>query len=273
MKRLLILSMLCNQEKYIKQSLMIRQTWGRNVLSNSLENVEMYFFTKSESDKEYIDYDNHIIYVNASDDLFNTGEKTIEAFKMAINFFNFDYCVLTNTATVINIDLVNKFINSNLIDENCYYGGNLIYRITNPLFFRGDFILLSRKNINLVAINGSAIKNHIFYGANDVMIFVSLFENTKDGEQNLLKKYKAVCCIDDFERDFLINDIGRNFYVNLKMLKNDNNDIILNNIIGVTSLIESDKREYDMSELVFSPKTIMTVNGVYKIEKILEWDD
>lgn len=264
MKKLLILAMTCNQEKYYKQELITRNTWAKNIFDGLYDNVNLYFFTASKTGYNYIDYDEKKIYVNSQDELIDTSEKTKIAFKMAVENLDFDYCVLTNTATVLNVNLINEFINSEFIDENCYYGGHLIYRVNLPLFFRGDFILISKKTVDFLSNNINIVKSNVFC-ANDVSIFIAL--STLDKIEDIfLKKYKCVKCIDNYLEDFSLNDIGSNFYINTKI--NDNEDICLPNIVGSYSLIKSDKRNYDISKLIFSPNKIDSVCGSFKINKI-----
>ena len=266
-KRLLILSMTCNQEKYYMQELMIRNTWAKNIFNGLYDNIYLYFFTSSLNGCEYVNYDEKKIYVNCEDGLINTSEKTKLAFKIAIENLDFDYCVLTNTATVLNVDLINKFINSEFIDENCYYGGRLKYRVNIPPFFRGDFILVSRNIIKFLADNIKIIKSYIL-GANDVSIFVAL--STLDGmEKSFLEKLKCVKCIDCYFNEFSLYDIGSNFYINTKVdLAKDNNDICLANIVGAYSLMNSDKSNYDIKNLTFNPTKIECFLGLFEINKI-----
>ena len=57
MKKLLILAMTCNQEKYYKQELITRNTWAKNIFDGLYDNVNLYFFTASKNGYNYIDYD------------------------------------------------------------------------------------------------------------------------------------------------------------------------------------------------------------------------
>lgn len=267
MKKLLILSMLCNKEKWLNEANIVRRTWANDILQKKYNNIDMYFFTSSTNGEDYVDENAHVIYVNSKDGVADTAEKTIKAFKYSLNNFDFDYCILTNTSTVLNIKLINEFINSDLIDEKCFYGGKLICRFNACLFFRGNFIMLGHESVLKVATN-SKIVSHLFYGANDVNIFYTLFYTEKI-ENFFLNKLMCVSCIDDFDDKFSVKEIGSKFYVSAKSEDLiDNDDVVLSNLVGVYSFIKSDNRDYDISKLVFRPNIIDTVCGRYKIEKI-----
>lgn len=267
-KKVLILSLLSNITKYIRESNIVKNTWGKEILMGNYDNMQLFFFMASENGTEYIDYDSNIIYVNADDGFWHTGEKQCRAFKVAINFFDFDYVIVTNTATVLNLKLINEFVNSDFIDEDLYYGGNFILQLNTYPFFRGDFILLSRKNVMNI-INNSEKVNFETYFANDMFIFNALMHY--DLYSNIfLSKFRCVKCIDKFENEFSLNQIGSNFYINTKMKDTKNPDLVICNVVGAYSLLNSDKKKYDIikDNLVHDIDIVETVSGRFKIEKI-----
>ena len=269
-KKILILSMLSNQAKYIMQSNIVKNTWGKEILIGKYDNMQLFFFMASENGTEYIDYESNIIYVNADDGFWHTGEKQCRAFKVAINVFDFDYVIVTNTATVLNLKLIDKFVNSDVIDENLYYGGNFILQLKKYPFFRGDFILLSRKSV-LNIINKSKDVDFVDCFANDLYIFDALIRNDLTTD-TFLKKFRCVKCIDNFKNEFSLNQIGSNFYINTKMKDIENSDLVINNIVGSYSLMNSDKRDYEFTNdnLVKPIDVVETVIGRFKLEKIEE---
>lgn len=267
-KKILVLSLLSNVPKYIRESNIVKNTWGKDILNGTYDNIQLFFFMASENGTEYVDYESHILYVNADDGFWHTGEKQDRAFKVAMTLFDFDYVVVTNTATVLNLKLINEFVNSDVIDEDLYYGGDFVLQLNLYPFFRGDFILLSRKNVMNI-IDKSKNVNFGTYFANDMYIFYSLMHN--DLYANIfLEKFRAVKCIDKFESEFSLNNIGSNFYINTKMKDTSNSDLVICNVIGAYSLLHSDRKQYDIvnDNLVHPIDVVETVVGRFKLEKI-----
>lgn len=254
-KKLLILSMICNKGKYIRQKSLIRQTWGKDILEKKVENVELFFFTSSEDGKNCINYDKNTIFVNSGDELINTAEKTAKTLIACDNLLNFDYLVITNSSTVLNVNLIYKFINSEYINEDKYYGGELLYQGVIP-FFRGDFILFHKNKIQSILkpydLDGMKNKN-----ANDNYIFYKLHFNDCNNLDEYIDKLLCVKCIGNFLKDFCVNEIGKNFYIRAKIDK-VKEDIILNNVVGAYSFLSGDKNDYDLSELIFKPTKVET---------------
>lgn len=266
-KKILILSLLSNIPKYIRESNIVKNTWAKEIFNGTYDNIQLFFFMSSENGMEYVDYDSNILYVNAKDDIWHTGEKQNRAFRVAMNLFDFDYVVITNTATVLNLKLINDFVNGESIDEDLYYGGNFVLQLNTYPFFRGDFILLSRKSVMNV-IEKSFNVNFDVYFANDMFIFDSLMYNDLYSDV-FLSKFRCVKCIDKFETEFSLAEIGSNFYINTKMKEQKNSDLVICNIVGVYSLLKSDRKKYDIVEdnLVHKINIVETVVGRFKVEK------
>lgn len=267
-KKILILSMLANIPKYIRESDIVRNTWAKDIFIGKYENIGLFFFTASENGEEFVDYDRHILYVNSNDGIFNTGEKQDRAFKLSVDLFDFDYVVVTNTATVLNLKLIDDFVNSDIIDENLYYGGDFVMQLKVYPFFRGDFILLSKKNVMRIISKSKEIDFSTCF-ANDLYIFEALFRNDIESAV-FLRKFKCVKCIDKFENEFSLNQIGSNFYINTKMKGTKNSDLVICNVVGAYSLLNSDKKKYDIikDNLVHNIDIVETVVGRFRIEKI-----
>lgn len=262
--------MLSNFPKYIREADIVRNTWGRDILFGKYDNMELFFFMASDNKTEFVDYDNHVIYVNSDDGFWHTAEKQDRAFKAAINLFDFDYVIVTNTATVLNLKMIDKFVNGDVIDKNLYYGGNFVLQLKKYPFFRGDFILLSRKSV-LNIINKSKDVDFEDCFANDLYIFDALMRNDSTTD-TFLKKFRCVKCIDKFENEFSLNQIGSNFYINTKMKDTKNSDLVISNIVGSYSLMNSDKRDYEFinDNLIKPIDVVETVIGRFKLEKIEE---
>lgn len=94
--------------------------------------------------------DNNILKLTSLDDIENTFNKTIEAFKY-IKDFNFDYLIRVNISTYINLFILDEYIeelNKNLIYCNtvCTYYNSIKYK--NEMFPRGDAYIIHKELFN-----------------------------------------------------------------------------------------------------------------------------
>jgi hypothetical protein len=262
-KKLLILGLSCNADCYLTEEKLAFNTWAKPIKDKVYDNIELYFFRRGET--EMIDEKKHVIFVDIADDLNHTYEKMYRAITIAKKEINFDYLVITNTATVLNLKLIDEFINSDVINDEKYYGGEMVLPVFCPVFFRGDFILLAKKKVEILAEKQC-------YCENDMEPFFQFMmaEELKSYDE-FFKRMVQVKAVGDIKR-ININDIGSNFYVNCKAYDRKNSDAIIVNIVGVTSLIFSDKKKYDLKNLIYyTPKEINTNIGNFKIEKTDEF--
>jgi hypothetical protein len=110
----------------------VKDTWAKSIITKEYENVEWFAYTSC--DKKHpvpeIDYKEHVIYVDAKDDLYSTYDKTQKAYNMIKNHIDFDYVVRTNTSVFLNIDnLLQKIKNCN---NNDVLGGCVGYYYKYP---------------------------------------------------------------------------------------------------------------------------------------------
>lgn len=144
MKRILIVIMSCNQEHFINEEQICKNTY----LSRLPDNID-YIIYRGASDK--LSFDKHLLKLNVEDDLFNTYRKTYLALNYIHNNFEYDYVFRTNTSTYVNVDLLNSFVQS-LEDDNIVWTSELMYDITDDshcltLYGRGNGLLLSNANV------------------------------------------------------------------------------------------------------------------------------
>lgn len=259
--KLLILGLSCNLDQFIREEKICFNTWAKPIREGKYKNISMYFFRGAEN--ESIDEENGVMFVKGRDDISHTYEKTYNALQFSLKIFDFDWVIITNTATVLNLPLINELLNSNLLDENKYYGGEFIFPIKLTPFFRGNFILLSKTNIKKLKPDNSDL------GANDIVIFDE-FLKIDNIYANYLKKFVQLNGVFDIKR-ISINEIGSNFFISTKAYDRKNSDAIVVNIVGCTSLLKSDKKKYDITKLLYAPKYITANTGMYKIEKIEDY--
>ena len=107
-KKVIILSMSCNQERYINEENAIRQTWGKDIIEGKYDNIELLFYRGGASE---IHLENDVLYCPTGDEVYNTYKKSIECFKWLVENKEFDYIIRTNTSTYINVDAILQFFN------------------------------------------------------------------------------------------------------------------------------------------------------------------
>ena len=149
-KKCLILSMSSNlEERFLIEETCIMNTWGKDVAKNN--DFDIFFF-RGGYEKSEIDYEHKLIKVACKDDIFSTSEKMKLAHDL-IKDFEYDYLLLTNTSTYLNIDLLDMFINSNYIKKDAIYCRICFWHYDNynigvlPVI-GGDFILIGKENAN-----------------------------------------------------------------------------------------------------------------------------
>lgn len=261
-KKLLILGMSCNADCYLTEEKLAFNTWAKPIKDKVYDNIELYFFRRGET--EMIDEKNHVIFVDIADDLNHTYEKMYRAITIAKKEISFDYLVITNTATVLNLKLIDEFINSDVIIDDNYYGGEMVLPINCPVFFRGDFILIAKKSVEILT-------ERKYYLENDIEPFFQFMLESKNSYKNFFLKMIQVKAVGDIRR-INVDDIGSNFYVNCKAYDRKNSDAIIVNIVGVASLIFSDKKKYDLKNLIYTTPTEINTNiGNFKIERVDEF--
>lgn len=157
-KKAIILSMSCNQERYINEENVIRQTWGKEVLEGKYDNVELLFY-RGGSDSTYLEKD--VLHLTSDDTLRGSYQKSIDCFKWLIENKEFDYIIRTNTSTYINVDAIQQFLEFN-IDENITCGPYLLINHTNNFipFCSGFYLIFSKKTIELLINNRLSINSY-----------------------------------------------------------------------------------------------------------------
>ena len=154
-KRILVLVMSCNEDFFKKEEIICRHTWAKPIFDKEYDNIEYFSYTGGH-DRSYVDFNDHHIYCKSGDGIFETYQKTYEVFTLLDKFdISYDYIFRTNTSTVVNVGLLNAFINSKDINENYVYCGE-IYTIglpcplTNSIYPRGNSVIYSKKIIDVI---------------------------------------------------------------------------------------------------------------------------
>ena len=188
--------MVCNDSHFIREMNVIKESWGKDILDGNYPNLDIWFYTAGN--KNYIDIDNHIIYVIADDSLYGTWEKTYKAIQILNTYIKYDFIFRTNTSNVINIKLLNNLISSHLNPNQ-----NELWSV--------DFIYDRTKNKDNIVISpiGAAIlcSRHIFnLITNDYINNIEYYKNKYS--------YHEVK-IDDVAIGTIINEINTNTTINI----------------------------------------------------------
>jgi hypothetical protein len=149
-KKVVILSMSCNIDRYIKEEEVIRQTWGKSIIEGRYDNIELFFYRGSDS--ESYDDETKVITLNTSDEWRGTFMKTISVFEwLKRNSIEYDYVIRTNTSTYINIDAILQFL-ENEKNTNIMYGTGLVINGFSKFvpYLKGHFLIMPKSFIDIL---------------------------------------------------------------------------------------------------------------------------
>ena len=158
MKKILITVMSCNDDFFVNQEQVMKDTWIKQI--DQFDNID-YIIYRGDPNIERHKYDKqqHLLSLRCEDDLNNTFKKTYYAFKLAHKIYDYDYIFRTNTSTYVNVALLNQFIQI-LEDDNILWSSDL-YSLSNsfcpyPLYLygRGNGMILSKSLIDIILTEG-----------------------------------------------------------------------------------------------------------------------
>lgn len=111
--KILMLTMSCNLP-YFKSLLgAVKDTWAKPLLKDEYDDIIWFAYTACDEyhPYPYIDFENHIIYVDHGDSLNETYGKTKKAYEMLkATGIKFDYVVRTNTSVFVNIENLRRLV-------------------------------------------------------------------------------------------------------------------------------------------------------------------
>lgn len=141
MKKILILSLSCNQPYF--QSLLgaVKNTWAKPLIQNQYPNVHWFGYTSCDNKhpKPCVDFEDHMIYVDCEDDLWHTYTKLKKAYNLIKDVVDFDFVLKTNTSLCVNLEKTIERINR--IPDDYVMGRNITSCMFNEPFgvFQGFF--------------------------------------------------------------------------------------------------------------------------------------
>ena len=195
MKKILITVMSCNDDFFIKQEQIMKETWIKQL--NQFDNIDYIIYRGDPNiQKHKYDKEQHLLSLRCEDDINNTFKKTYYAFKLADKIYDYDYIFRTNTSTYVNIALLNQFIQE-LSNDEILWSSDL-YSLSNsfcpyPLYLygRGNGMILSKKLINIILSEGIS---HLYLGKCDDWMIGNILNSywIKQGKDYLdyIKGYK-----------------------------------------------------------------------------------
>lgn len=168
MKKILVLVMSCQDEFFVNEENIGKETWAKDIIDGKYDNIT-YLAYRGGYDKNSISKKENVLKLNVEDDISHTFKKTYFALSMIKkNIGEFDYVFRTNTSTYVNVELLNEFI-QNIKDDSCIYGSDVysLSEIPAPyplcLIARGNGMILSKRNIDIILQEGIMFLNREEY--------------------------------------------------------------------------------------------------------------
>ena len=143
--KIVLLVMSCNDPVLKTCTEMLDITLGKEAEKYG---VKYLTYTGGHSEQSIVDGCIHCV---SSDDLDSTFLKTQEALRLVKESFDPDYVIRTNTSTYVNLDLVTKFIESEMDrhQQRLIYNGE-IADLNGRIQLRGNSFILSREMVDKI---------------------------------------------------------------------------------------------------------------------------
>lgn len=275
MKKILIMVMSCNDNFFITQEQIMKETWVKQI--EQFDNIDYIIYRGDPNiSKHKYNKEQHLLSLRCEDDIDSTFKKTYYAFKLAHKIYDYDYIFRTNTSTYINVVLLNQFIQQ-LEDDNILWTSEL-YSLSNsfcpyPLYLygRGNGIILSKNIINIILKEGIS---HLYLNKCDDWMIGNILNTywIKQGKDYLdyIKGYKHgwyKCVPNEFQNNHKLcgwgnknkdwNFINQFITIQIKRyrerhLENDQykelNEVFENNKYTEDELIEQIKSNFEYSK-------------------------
>lgn len=169
--------MSCNKDIYEKEEEACRETFLNDAEKSG---IPFYFYKgiNEEHPKQFIDEENHVMYLPVNDGLGGTSKKTVLALNEALKIDGWDYIVKTNVSTWLDISKIQKAVDkwAGNKDRNIYGARFLANDASRRVPFpRGHFVILSRELVSgIVQWSPKLIVAEGFPRTDDTLICLSL---------------------------------------------------------------------------------------------------
>lgn len=159
MKSLLILVMSCQDDFFVKEEEILKETWAKPIINGEYKNIDIIIYRGGYDENSYSNK-TKVLKLHIEDGMPYTFKKTYMALNMIWNEFReYDYVFRTNTSTYVNVPLMNELIQRMEDDTIAYFSD--IYSLSEqcapyPLCLggRGNGMLLSNKLVNIILKEG-----------------------------------------------------------------------------------------------------------------------
>lgn len=157
-KKILFLSMTCQDKFFVEQTEIVKQTWAKDIIDGKYGNNVDFLSYDGWIENFKLDKENHILHVRAEDT--DTYKKTYYAISVLQKNFDYDYIFRTNTSTYVNVPLAIEFINSLDDTDEVLWTSELIAlteaNVPHPLdlYGRGNGLIMSKNMINIFLKEG-----------------------------------------------------------------------------------------------------------------------
>jgi len=245
-RKVVILSMTCNNPQYADMEKAILDTWAGPVIRGEVPNTEFWFYTAATDRLPAGVYpEEHKIRVDAGDAIENTYSKTMAVFDMLDEKgMKYDYIVRTNTSTWINVPLTRDFI-ANLHDDSVMWTGELEACFWSKMRFygQGSFLIMSRTVTRRFKDYRHYDWEKVFKAYDDVILGATI--NAYSIRYGLdHRRYQKACGLSyyfDREPDIRFEDIRDRLCVRIKTETDD--------VTGYESNNVNRDREYDAPKM------------------------
>ena len=162
MKSILIMSMSCNNDFFINEEAVVRDTWAKPIIDGKYPHIR-YMSYRGGYEKNSYSKSECCLKLNVEDDIKHTFKKTYFAMSLAFkNFGEYDYVFRTNTSTYVNVELLDALVQTLETDDVTWCGE--VYSLSEmctpyPLCLtpRGNSILVPKLLVNAILENGLSL--------------------------------------------------------------------------------------------------------------------
>lgn len=165
--RVLFLVQSCNQERYLNEEQIIRETWAKRLRKDC-----DIFYYRGEGDDTL---EGDVLLLNCKDDLNSTFLKTVRALYVFKNK-DYDFVVRTNTSNWVNVDLLLDTLETLDPNKRELYGCKVVSNVGSQgiPFLRGNLLVFNR--CVLKDLFDSLELKPLYTGVDDVGITFNLFK-------------------------------------------------------------------------------------------------
>ncbi len=215
--RVLFLVQSCNQERYLNEEQIIRETWGKRLRKN----CDLVFY-RGDGDNTY---EGDVLKLECDDTLNGTFIKTLKALAI-FRKKDYDFIIRVNTSNWINTDLLLDTLESYDPNKRELYGCAIVSNTGSQgiPFLRGNFLVINRQ---LMTDIFEMINQKCLTGVDDVNLCLNLFRYYQTIDVDYLKVLKTFDC-DMYVEKYNIKNLNKIFVLRcLDYIKEkENSDII-----------------------------------------------